>query len=238
MINKKKKYDIILFDVDDTLMDFRISERNALHNTFMEFNLPNGFSDYHDSYRAISKILWNELEQGKLALGNLGVERFNRLFKQHGIAVDASLFSQSYLGYLGKETHLMPGAVDLCSSLEQCRLAIITNGFGHVQKARIENSPLKDLFEQVVISEETGFQKPDSGIFDYTFSKMGIKDKNRVLIVGDSLTSDIKGGSDYSIDTCWFNPHQKSNGTEVIPTYEIRELAELSDIVNGHPLKG
>lgn len=227
------KYEIVLFDIDDTLLDFPLSEKSALHNTFMDYNLPSGFADYHASYREISKVLWRELEEGNISLPELGVERFQRLFAENSLTVDAELFSQAYLDYLGQETHLMEGAEELCKILKGCRLAIITNGFGQVQKARIQNSPLAELFEYIIISEETGYQKPNPGIFDYAFEKLGGAPKEKALIVGDSLTSDIQGGNNYGIDTCWFNPQQKKNETTVKPTYEIRSLSEVADIVKG-----
>lgn len=226
-------YHTILFDIDDTLMDFAISEKAALHNAFTDHGLPTGFHDYHASYRKISKVLWSDLEQGRIALQELGVERFKRLFREHKLDISAEAFSKAYLEHLGNETHLMPGAEALLNSLSHCRLAVITNGFGSVQKARIANSPISSRFEHVIISEETGFQKPHAGIFDWTFKQLGISEKQGVLIVGDSLTSDIQGGADYGIATCWFNPFGKENRLSIEPTYEISELSQLGPIING-----
>ena len=231
-----KKYNVVLFDIDDTLMDFRKSETAALHNTFMEHDLPTGFADYHDSYRKISQVLWHDLEQGKIAIHELGIERFKRLFLEHRLDISAETFSELYLDFLGQETHLMPGADELLENLQECTLAVITNGFGEVQKARIQNSPLYGRFEHVIISEETGYQKPQAGIFDYAFDKLGLTSKKGVLIVGDSLTSDIQGGNNYGIDTCWYNPFAKENATGIQPTYEIRELLELGELVEGNKI--
>lgn len=227
------RYNTILFDIDDTLMDFRLSERAALHNTFVDYGMPDGFSRFHGSYREISKVLWQDLEAGTMPLAKLGIERFKRLFHQHELDFSAEAFGSQYLDYLGQETHLFPEAEAMLEGLSDCRLAVITNGFGSVQKARLKNSPMQHLFEHVIISEEAGYQKPHSGIFDYAFRKLGLTSKDSVLIVGDSLTSDIKGGMDYGIATCWFNPQGKHNGTAVQPTHEIRCLSELPEIVNG-----
>ncbi|MGI2326952.1 YjjG family noncanonical pyrimidine nucleotidase [Planococcus sp. YIM B11945] len=224
-------YNTVFFDVDDTLFDFRQSELNALHNTFMEYKMPAGMADYHESYRKISQSLWEDLERGEIKLRELGIKRFKRLFTEHELETDAGLFSSSYLHNLGREAHLMPGAEELCQTLDFCRLAIITNGFTEVQHARIEGSPLAGMFEHIIVSEETGFQKPQTGIFDYAFAEMQLAGKEHVLMVGDSLASDIKGGSDYGIDTCWFNPNGKPNETNIQPTYEIRKLTELIEIV-------
>src|SRR5699024_4937997 len=226
------KYEIILFDVDDTLFDFGISEKEALTKAFLEFDLPSGLTNYHASYKKISKALWQALEQGNISVTELGVERFRRLFLKHNLKIDAELFNRVYLGYLGKEVHLIQGAEEVCHHLRNHRLAIITNGFKEVQTTRIGSSPLSDIFEQVIISEDAGTQKPEKGIFDYAFSKLQITNKDNVLIVGNSLTSDIQGGVNYGIDTCWFNRHHKENNTNVKPTYEISELTDLMQILS------
>ncbi|MCH6269523.1 MULTISPECIES: YjjG family noncanonical pyrimidine nucleotidase [Neobacillus] len=225
------RYDIIFFDIDDTLFDFGKTEQNALHKAFTDFGLPSGMQDYRPHYKEISKVLWGELEQGLITLAELGVERFKRLFVEYNLSIDAERFNQIYLGYLGEGSHLVPGAFEVCTSLNECRLAVITNGFGQVQKSRIAGSPLSHAFEEVIISEEAGYQKPHTGIFDYAFSKLQITNKERVLMVGDSLTSDIQGGINYGIDTCWFNPNYKDNNIGIKPTYEIRELTDLLKIV-------
>ncbi len=222
------KYEIILFDIDDTLFDFGMSEEKALHNTFKAFGLPTGWTDYRATYNEISHVLWGNLERGLTTITELGVERFKQLFQMHALDIDAHIFSAAYLDYLGQETDLMQGAVEVCDTLvDHYRLAVITNGFTKVQTSRIGNSALNNMFEQLIISEEAGFQKPESGIFDYAFSKLRATDKTKVLIVGDSLTSDIQGGINYGIDTCWFNPHLKENKVGVKPTYIIHELRDL-----------
>jgi 2-haloacid dehalogenase len=225
------KYELILFDVDDTLFDFSMSEKEALHKAFVEFGLPMGLADYEADYKEISKVLWRDLEHGLITLLELGVERFRRLFLAHELEINPDTFNSIYLGYLSKETHLVQGAVELCDTLADCRLAIITNGFTDVQTSRIGNSSLCNTFEHMIISEEAGFQKPEKGIFDCAFSKLQITDKTKVLIVGDSLTSDIQGGINYGIDTCWFNPHFNENTIGIKPTYEIRELTDLIKII-------
>lgn len=209
------KYNTILFDVDDTLFDFGISEEMALSKTFMEFELPRGLADYHASYKQISKVLWQELEQGNKTLPELGVERFNRLFNKHRININPEKFSNSYLKNLGEEVHPIEGAEELCQSLSNFRLAIITNGFATVQRSRIELSPFTNVFEHIITSEEAGAQKPTKEIFEYAFSKLLLTDKSKVLIVGDSLSSDIQGGNNFGISTCWFNSKGKENDSGI-----------------------
>ncbi|QRG70178.1 YjjG family noncanonical pyrimidine nucleotidase [Brevibacillus choshinensis] len=223
------KYEVILFDVDDTLFDFGMTEKEALHKTFQTYGISTPQVEYLPIYKEISGGLWKELEQGRTTLPELGEQRFTRLFRALGLSIDGAAFNRDYLSNLGKEVHLTEGAVELCSQLTGYRLVIITNGFDAVQKARIGGSPLCNSFECLVTSEEAGFQKPDKGIFDYVFTQLQMTDKSKLLIVGDSLTSDIQGGINYGIDTCWFNPLRKENKLGIQPTYEIHALMELLD---------
>lgn len=227
------KYEIILFDADDTLFDYGMAESHALYNTFVQFGLPTGADDYAASYKEINHALWKDLEQGRITSAALRVERFNRLFIANELKLNPEEFSAAYLRFLGEGTFLIQGAIELCDELADFRLAIITNGIKEVQTSRIQGSPLYNTFEEIIISEEAGSQKPETGIFDYAFAKLGITDKKKVLIVGDSLTSDIQGGINYGIDSCWFNPLGKMNDSRVQPKYEIRSLSELIGIARG-----
>lgn len=225
------KYDVILFDLDDTLFDFGMTERNAFHQLFLEYGLPNGLQDYLGSYKAISKVLWDELEKGITTLELLKIERFKRLFLEHHLDLDIEAVSQKYIENLGKEIHIIDGVEEMIANLGDCRLAIVTNGFQIAQHARINGSPLKNVFEAVITSEEAGSQKPNPSIFEYTLTKLNITDPSRVLMVGDSLTSDIQGGNKFGIDTCWFNPTVKENRTTIIPTYEIETWSQFTGIL-------
>ncbi|WP_428911796.1 YjjG family noncanonical pyrimidine nucleotidase [Niallia sp. Krafla_26] len=227
-----KNYDIIFFDIDDTLFDFTKAEQEAFNKVFNQYNLLNNLKLYEKSYQEISNMLWRELENGKMSLVELGSERFRRLFIAHGLDIDGDVFNQDYLTLLKELTHLVQGAEKVIRALSHKRLGIITNGFTDVQTSRINNSPLKGLFEHIIISESTRFQKPQTEIFDFAFSKLRITEKSNVLMVGDSLTSDIQGGMNYGIDTCWFNPRYKENHTSSIkPTYEINKLESLLEII-------
>ncbi|MFJ8236317.1 YjjG family noncanonical pyrimidine nucleotidase [Ureibacillus sp. NPDC094379] len=226
-----KIYDIIFFDIDDTLFDFEKSEQEAFIKVLDQYNLLNKLKLYKKSYQEISNVLWRDLENGNMNLTELGSERFRRLFLEHELDIDAMVFNQDYLGFLGQQTHLVQGAEEVIRKLSHKRLAIITNGYTDVQTSRINNSPLDGRFEHMIISESTGFQKPQTGIFDYAFNQLQITDQSNVLMVGDSLTSDIQGGMNYGIDTCWFNPKQKKNHTSFKPTYEISKLESLLEII-------
>lgn len=226
-----KNYDIIFFDIDDTLFDFTKSQQAAFYKVFDKYNLLNSLNLYEKSYQEINKVLWRDLENGKMSLVELGSERFSRLFLEHELEIDAVVFNQDYLKFLGEQTHLVQGSEKVIRDLSYKRLAIITNGYTDVQTSRINNSPLKGIFEHIIISEFTGFQKPQRGIFDFAFNKLQITNKSNVLMVGDSLTSDIQGGINYGIDTCWFNPKYKENSTSIKPTYIINKLESLLEII-------
>ncbi|WP_060203750.1 YjjG family noncanonical pyrimidine nucleotidase [Sporosarcina koreensis] len=224
------KYDMFLFDLDDTLMDFGETEKHAFMNVFTTHGLPNALADFRDTYRAVSTVLWEDLEQGRITLAELKTERFKRLFLEHGLEMDAEQFGQMYLDYLGKEVHLIDGVTSMLHSLKGARIAVLTNGFKEVQLARIAASGLADTFEAIFTSEEIGFQKPQTEIFEHVFKQLQIKDKSRVLMVGDSLSSDIRGGNNFGIDTCWYNPKRKENNGLVQPTFEIHDWNEFQSI--------
>lgn len=166
-----------------------------------------------------------------MSLSELKTERFRRLFLEHGLEMDAETFGQMYLDYLGKEVHLIDGVTTMLHSLEDARLAVLTNGFKDVQLARIAASGLTETFEAIFTSEEIGFQKPQPEIFEHVFKQLAIKDKSRVLMVGDSLSSDIRGGNNFGIDTCWYNPKRKENNGLTKPTFEIHDWEEFQMII-------
>ena len=220
-------YELLLFDLDDTLFDFDRTEENSLRNTFTTFGLENGVEKYRESYHAISSVIWTDLEQGRITIEELKVERFRQLFAQHKLDIDPLQFGELYIENMGHESHMIDGVQEMISSLTDYRLAVLTNGFTTTQFARIAGSPLHNTFEAIISSEETGFKKPQSEIFEYTFDKLGVTDPSRVLMIGDSLTSDIQGGINAGIDTCWFNPAAKVNALGIQPTYEIHDWSEF-----------
>lgn len=223
-------YEIILFDADDTLFDYKKSEAYALSQAFANAGIVVA-NEVVDHYRTINQQLWNEYEQGSVTLDHLRSERFRRLFEAHALAVDHPIeqFGQSYARHLGEGAFLIEGAEEICTTLREngIRLAIITNGIKEVQLARIRRTGMDKHFEQIIVSEDAGAQKPSERIFEYAFEKLNVREKRKVLFVGDSLTSDITGGYRYGIDTCWFNPMGRPNASGIQPTYEIVRLDEL-----------
>jgi 2-haloacid dehalogenase len=226
-----KRYELLFLDADETLFDFRRAERGALEGAFRRFALEPAESAL-GHYDEINRGLWALLERGGIDQASLKVERFRLLFERLGVRVDAKRFSASYIELLSRGSYLIEGAESICEYLSaKYTLAILTNGIKDVQIPRIEGSALRKHFSAIVVSEEAGSSKPSAGIFDYACARTGFRDKDRMLIIGDSLSSDIMGGINYGIDSCWANLGRAENGTGLVPTYEIRKLAELRNIL-------
>ena len=227
-----KEYEIFLFDADGTLFDFDLAEESAIQSMCATSGLP-----YSPAllikYREISAQLCDDFEKGVLTQTELQTLRFSRLFDEIGFVYDASHFNGRYLVELGKGSFLLDGAVEICKELVESGrvIYIVTNGFLAPQTARIENSPIIDYVSGYFVSEAVGFQKPHPSYFDYVFSHIPPVKKEKVLIVGDSLSADIAGGNNAGIDSCWLNGNGKHNETNIMPTYEIRELNELRGLV-------
>ena len=225
------KYHTLLFDLDDTLLDFQQAEIEAFEKTFLNYNLQNSISTYKKDYDAISRILWDGVQDGVYTIAQVGEYRFKRLFEKHALDFDAISFNEDYLINLGQQSNLIDGAEHIASTLPNTRFVALSNGFTKTQLSRIAHSPLKNMFDEIIISEMTGFEKPQKGIFDYTMNQLKLTQTDGVLMIGDSLSSDITGGLNYGMDTCWFNPHRKINESKVTPTYEIKSLDEIFDLV-------
>ena len=220
-------YKWLLFDLDGTLFDYDKAESMALQKAFKEFN-HNYDTVYNEAYIEINKLLWTDFEQGKITSQKLRVKRFEILFSKLNIKYDPVLFSDCYLKALSGESHLIEGAEVVLNFLfEKVGLVLITNGIKEVQWSRLKNSIISKYFSGVIISEEVGAAKPDKLIFDSAFEKTNHPLKKDVLIIGDSLSSDIKGGNDYGIDTCWFNPKQKPYESDIRAKYEIDKLYDV-----------
>ncbi|MFQ5349038.1 MAG: YjjG family noncanonical pyrimidine nucleotidase [Thermoanaerobaculia bacterium] len=224
-------YRWLLFDADGTLFDYDTAEAAALAATWESLGLepPPGLVD---AYRRINAELWQVYEAGGISQTALQVERFVRLIGELGGSADPSRLSRGYLRYLARQTDLLEGARELLDWLDgRFRLALITNGIPEVQRPRIGLSGFDRLFPVVVISGEEGVAKPAPEIFDVALRRMGDPRRQEVLLIGDSLSSDIRGGVDYGLDTCWYNPDGLELGDGPEPRYQIRRLGELRGIV-------
>ena len=226
------KYYCILFDADNTLLDFDAAENKALAETLVEYGIEPD-AETVQTYRDINSQLWRQLEKGQIRRDKLMGERFTRFLKAVNAAGSGAVMNQYYLDQLSTHPDLAaPNVLDVMKELaEVATLAVVTNGFDRVQSRRVAESGLKEFVEEVFVSEKLDSEKPNRKIFDTALRSLGVENRERVLMVGDSLTSDIQGGANAGLDTCWFNPNHTENPGKVIPTYEIASLEELYPLV-------
>lgn len=224
-------YDFVLFDVDDTLIDFGLGERRNIEMTFQKYNVPFNEEIYR-TYRKINIELWQSFELGNIAKDDLLIWRFERLFEQYGLSGDIPAINSEYQISLGTNVSVMPNALEICKEIdEHCTLAIVTNGTIIAQRNKLKSSGLDQIFSHIFISDECQYSKPDTRFFDHVFNEIKATDKSRILIIGDSLGSDIKGGNNSGIDTCWYNPKGLALDQNVKINYEIKDLMELRSII-------
>jgi YjjG family noncanonical pyrimidine nucleotidase len=222
-------YSWLLFDADDTLFDYPLAETKALQSTLEQFGQVYR-SEYLRIYQVFNRQVWAEFERGETSAEELRLKRFRLFFDETGVSIDPLEFSLRYLENLALASDLLPGAVQILKALSgRFHITLVTNGLKEVQRPRLDRSAIRPYIERIFISEDMGAAKPAAEFFEAVFQEIGCPPKNQVLIIGDSLTSDIQGGINFGIDTCWFNPGGKS--TDLPVTYTIKALAELLNIL-------
>ena len=226
------KYYCILFDADNTLLNFDAAESKALADTLVNYGIEPD-AETVQTYRTINEELWRQLEKGQLRREKLMSERFTRFLKAIDAAGDGAEMNRYYLEQLSLHPDLAsPEVLDVLRELsEVATLAVVTNGFQKVQSRRLAESGVGNFLEDVFVSEKLDAEKPSRKIFDAALRALGVENREHVLMVGDSLTSDVQGGINAGLDTCWFNPHHQENPGKILPTYEISSLEELYPLV-------
>lgn len=227
------KYRYLLWDVDGTILNFELAERAAIRSLFERFKLGDCSDEMLMYYSQINKRYWQLMESGKIKKDKMLVERFVEFFSYKGINADiAAEFNKEYQIALCDTIVFNDDAIDIIKHQRKtCKIVIVTNGTEVVQEKKLERSGLNDIADNVFISELVGFEKPNIKFFEKVILEVGIKDLKEALIIGDSLTSDIQGGHNIGIDTCWYNPKNEENTTLLNPTYTIRNLHELENII-------
>ena len=225
-------YQWIFFDADDTLFDFKRSARFALIQTLSHFQIKTS-QVYFELYESINLEVWMAFERKEITAVELRQIRFEKFLDAIGEFRDPLEMNGFYLSELAKTDFLIDGARQVIDVLleKNYRLCLITNGLKEVQRPRIHRANLAHYFESIVVSDEIGVAKPHAGFFEKAFSEIGFPDKKEVLVVGDSLSSDIQGGNNYGLDTCWYNPTGAANLTKHKPTYQIEHLNEVKNII-------
>jgi 5'-nucleotidase len=225
----KLAYKWILFDADDTLFSF--DAYAGLKQMFSHFSLDFSLDDFA-FYQTINKPLWVDYQDGRISAKELQNNRFIPWAEK--LKVETSTLNSAFLTAMADICKPLPGARELVDALNgKANLGIITNGFTELQQVRLARTGFSGHFSPVVISEQIGQAKPHLSIFEHAFSLMGNPDKSEILMVGDNLHSDILGGINAGIDTCWLNHHgaQPSNG--ITPHYQVATLTELKDLLVG-----
>ncbi len=225
------KYKTLLFDADDTLLDFGRAEHAALTDTLTDHGLP-VTPEIMSRYSEINLSFWKALERGEIEKSRLRVARFEKFCSELGFSVDPLAMADTYTERLSQKSYTLDGAVELSSELSKhYKMYIVTNGLKTIQTRRFAESGLPPYFEKSFISEDMGFEKPDVRYFERLAELIPDFDKETTLIIGDSLTSDMRGGVNFGIDTCWFNPKNKTAPTDMSLTYEVHSIAEMGKLL-------
>ena len=225
----KKRYETVLFDADNTLLDFNAAEEQALRRSMEARGLE--FTPQRlEQYTAINRELWDAYHRGEVEQGWLKGERFRRFGAALGWSGDPEEWDRDYLDKLGDCGALLPGAVELLERLKpRCRLGLATNGLRAVQRKRLADNPITPYFDGIFISQEMGVGKPEKAYFEKVLAALGA-DRETTLMVGDDLLSDIQGAINAGLDCVWYSP---SGAESPLPTYRVRRLEEVAGIVWG-----
>lgn len=226
-------FKVVLWDIDGTLLDFEKAEEAGIRGCFVHYNLGECTDEMLEHYKVINRGYWQAMERGEIEKPMLLVKRFEDFLNAYGLDSSVAAGMNSlYQVLLGETVVFAPHAWETIQVLKgkvlQCA---VTNGTKVAQDGKLKNSKLDKEFDHIFISEVVGIEKPNVGFFDAVFTEIGAYDKNKVLIVGDSLTSDIQGGVNAGIKTCWFNPKSVENTSKLKPDYVITDVAEVLEIV-------
>ncbi|HAK45667.1 MAG TPA: noncanonical pyrimidine nucleotidase, YjjG family [Spirochaeta sp.] len=225
------KYQLLIFDLDNTLFDYNKAENFALDKTLIHFGC-SATAEIKESYREINEQTWQKYERGEITSEQLRFQRFESFGEAHGFDWDAFEVGSLYLKNLGLGGFILAGTEELlCRLKPDFRMAACTNGISDVQRSRLAHSPFEGFFEPLIISDEVGFAKPDPEIFRILLDKAGITDKSTVLMIGDSISSDISGAIAAGLPCCWYNPYAAEWPLVAGPDFIINELSDLESIV-------
>lgn len=226
---------VILWDIDGTLLDFKEAERQAMKNCFAVFGLGTCSDEMIARYAKINDNYWELLEKGGISKQELFTARFQDFFETEGIAFSAYAdFNREYQDQLSEVICFRDDGYELVRELKgRIKQYAVTNGSFRVQERKLAKSGLSQLLDDCFISDQIGVEKPNAAFFDFVKEKIGKVSDEEILIVGDSLTSDMKGGRNAGILCCWYNPQKKENTIGINVDYEITNLQEVKRILSG-----
>ncbi len=227
--------EFLFVDLDDTILDFHKAEHIALGKTLQSFGLE-PTQGVLDRYSLINKAHWEMLERKELTREQVLVGRFDVLFREYGMQIDPMQCARTYEHNLSIGHYFLPGAYEAVESLSRkYKLYLASNGTARVQAGRLESANISHFFQEIFVSQEMGANKPDIKYFEACFARIPDFDVTKALIVGDSLTSDILGGKNAGMKTCWVNPTGKTAPENIQPDYEIKSLSELENLLDSLP---
>lgn len=223
--------EFLFLDLDDTILDFQKAEYNAICKTVSSLGI-NSSDAICTMYHEINKAYWQQLERKEITREQLRRGRFQSFIQELRVDADPESMADTYERYLGTGHYFLPGAEEAVVSLaKKYKLYLVSNGHAGVQKGRLQSANISRWFEDIFISQEIGANKPDIAFFEGAFARIPGFDKSRAMIVGDSLTSDILGGINAGIATCWVNPGHKPGREDIRPDYEIESLEQLEKLL-------
>ena len=221
-------FEILLLDLDDTILDFQKAEHIALGKTLQHFGIE-PTDTIRSRYRQINQEHWERLERKELTRAQVVSGRFAQLFVELGVEGDAEYCAKLYAENLGIGHYFLPGAEAALETLfGKYRLFMASNGNLSVQQGRLKSAKISHYFEDIFISQEMGADKPSVEFFERCFARIDGFDREKTMIVGDSLTSDILGGNNAEITTCWVNPCHKPRREDIRVDYEIESISQLA----------
>lgn len=251
---------VLLWDIDGTLLNFEKAQREAIRSCFSTFGLGECTEELLARYSAINQRYWKALERGELTKQEVLLGRFQEFFRQEGIPVDKwkdgseeqseagetaasrreywdadliTAFNKEYQVRLGDTVFFNDDGYGLVKELKsKVKQYAVTNGTFVAQERKLKKSGLEELLDGAFISDNIGIEKPNQGFFDHVFEQIGPYGKDEMMIVGDSLTSDMRGGNNAGIVCCWYNPQGENRDKNLRIDYEIENLQQIRDILN------
>lgn len=224
---------VILWDIDGTVLNFLKSENYAIKKCFAALNICECDDAMVERYSAINKKYWEMLERGEITKPQVQRGRFEELFEKEGIEFhEIDELNKMYQVVLGDKIFFNDDSFELLKSLKgRYKQYAVTNGTITAQENKMRQSGLVEVFDGVFISDKIGYEKPSVSFFDAVFEAIGAYEKDDIMIVGDSLTSDIQGGNNAGIMCCWYNPDRNVNNKNLRIDYEIKNLNDINNIL-------
>jgi len=229
------RYSTILIDLDNTILDFNAAEKQAFFKASKDFNIP-CTNEMYLRYSKINDIWWKKTENQEYTRDQITVYRFVQYFDEYNIECDPVSFNKTYKKNLCFGRFLIEGATETLKELYTlgCKIYIVSNGYTDIVIARVTGQEFMNYVESYAVSEKIGALKPDIEFFNGVSKEFNLSFNKETIIVGDSLSSDIQGGININIDTCWFNLFNQENPKTIKPTYTINKIDELINICKGN----